>query len=211
MIVAHTGDMISADVAFAKTAHVASLQAAHVASLQAAHVASLKATHVAAAKSTPHVATATTATTSSSTSSLRTRSKKAPGEHRACQNHHHSSSHDFLHLVGRTCRHRTIVKRCSFTKVISNVAMKGRWECRSVVSTKFSFNQQNLCGPTNACRLAWRAISLLRACCDASGQKSDGAHRPHEGDEVGCAPSTRQPHDIASGDRRGCAGRDLGV
>jgi hypothetical protein len=32
-------------------------------------------------------------------------------------------------------------------KVISNVAMQGRWECLSVVSTKISFNQTELMQP----------------------------------------------------------------
>ena len=115
---------------------------------KASNVASAKAAHMAAA-------------TSTAASGLCTRGKKAPGKHRARQNHHRSSSHDLLHLVGRTCRHRTILKRRYFTKVISNVTMKERWDCRSVASTKFSFNQQKLCGRTNGCRLAWRTISML--------------------------------------------------
>jgi hypothetical protein len=165
VIVAHACDVTSgkaADAASAQAAHVAPAKAADVASAKpATHVASAEpATHVASAKSATHVATAT-ATATTSTSSLSTRSKKTPGKHRACQNHHHSSSHDFLHLIGRTCRHRTILKRCYSTKVISNVTMKERWECRSVASTKFSFNQQKLCGRTNGCRLARRTISML--------------------------------------------------
>jgi hypothetical protein len=142
----------SSDVTSAKSSHATSAKPAHVASAKAAYVASAKSTaHVAAAKSTTHVAAAAAA----ATASLCSRSKKAPGKHRARQNHHRSSSHDFLHLVGRTCRHRTILKRRYSTKVISNVTMKERWECRSVTSTKLSFNQQNLCGRTNGCRLAW--------------------------------------------------------
>jgi hypothetical protein len=129
VIVAHACDVTSgkaADAASAQAAHVAPAKAADVASAKpATHVASAEpATHVASAKSATHVATAT-ATATATTSSLSTRSKKTPGKHRACQNHHHSSSHDFLHLIGRTCRHRTILKRCYSTKVISNVTMKG--------------------------------------------------------------------------------------
>jgi hypothetical protein len=155
---AKTSEVIAAnssDVTSAKSSHATSAKPAHAASAKASHVASAKAAHVASAKSATHVAAAT------ATASLCSRSKKAPGKHRARQNHHRSSSHDFLHLVGRTCRHRTILKRHYSTKVISNVSMKERWECRSVASTKFSFNQQKLCGRTNGCRLARRTISML--------------------------------------------------
>jgi hypothetical protein len=157
---AKTSEVIAAnssDVTSAKSSHATSAKPAHAASAKASHVASAKAAHVASAKSATHVAAAT----ATATASLCSRSKKAPGKHRARQNHHRSSSHDFLHLVGRTCRHRTILKRHYSTKVISNVSMKERWECRSVASTKFSFNQQKLCGRTNGCRLAWRTISML--------------------------------------------------
>jgi hypothetical protein len=160
VIAANSSDVTSAKSSHAtsaKPAHAASAKASHVASAKAAHVASAKAAHVASAKSATHVAAAT----ATATASLCSRSKKAPGKHRARQNHHRSSSHDFLHLVGRTCRHRTILKRHYSTKVISNVTMKERWECRSVASTKFSFNQQKLCGRTNGCRLARRTISML--------------------------------------------------
>jgi hypothetical protein len=105
------------------------------------------ATHVASAKSATHVATATTST--SSTSSLCTRSKKTPGKHRACQNHHHSSSHDLLHLIGRTCRHRTILKRCYSTKVISNVTMKG--DGSSFLSPLLNSHSINKCMRPDEC------------------------------------------------------------
>jgi len=77
-------------------------QASDVISAKTAHMAAIKSTHVASAKPATHVA----ATSASTTTSLRTGGKKAPGKQRACQNHHRSSSHDILHLVGRTCRHR---------------------------------------------------------------------------------------------------------
>jgi hypothetical protein len=70
-------------------------------------VGSAKAAHVASAEPTTHVApakaahTATMPSTSSTAAArLSARGKKAPGKHRACQNHHHSSSHDILHLIG---------------------------------------------------------------------------------------------------------------
>jgi hypothetical protein len=160
VLVVHVSHVIAAnaaDVASAKTSEVIAANSSDVTSAKAAHAASAKAAHVASAKSATHVAAAT----ATATASLCSRSKKAPGKHRARQNHHRSSSHDFLHLVGRTCRHRTILKRRYFTKVISNVTMKERWDCQSVASTKFSFNQQNLCGRTNGCRLARRTISML--------------------------------------------------
>jgi hypothetical protein len=93
VIVAHSSDVISAT-------------ATDAASVKSAHVASAKATHMASAKSTAHVATATASATASA--GFCTRGKKAAGKHRARQNHHHSSFHDILHLVGRTYRLRTI-------------------------------------------------------------------------------------------------------
>jgi hypothetical protein len=56
------------------------------------NVAAAKATYVASAEAATHMAAATAAA-----SGLCTRYKKAPGEQRACQQHYHSSCHDFLH------------------------------------------------------------------------------------------------------------------
>jgi hypothetical protein len=120
-------------------------KAAHVTAAEAAHMAATKAAHVASAKSATHV-TSTSTTSSSATASLCTGGKKAPGKQRGCQNHHRSSSHDILHLVGRTCRHRPF-SDVVLRKMISNVAMHGRWECLSVVSTKISVNQTELMQP----------------------------------------------------------------
>jgi hypothetical protein len=126
-------------VIVAQASDAISAKAAYVAAAKAAHVAAAKAAHMASAKSATHVAT----TSTSATASLCTRGKKAPGKQRACQNHHRSSSHDILHLVGRACRHRPF-SEVVLRKAISNVAMHGRWECLSVVSTKISFNQTEL-------------------------------------------------------------------
>jgi hypothetical protein len=60
---------------------------------EAAHVATAEATHVTTTEATTHVASS-----SASAAGLCTRGEKAAGKHRACQNHHHSSSHDILHL-----------------------------------------------------------------------------------------------------------------
>jgi hypothetical protein len=98
-----------------------------------------------------------------------------------------------------------------FCKVTANVAMKGRWECLFVVSTKISFNQTELMQPGRMRASSRRDRSVEWVCRNFNSRKLDGAHRPHEGDEVRRAPSTRQPHDLASGDRRGCTGSDLGL
>jgi hypothetical protein len=92
------------DVGSAKTAHVASTEAADVATAEAADVTAAKATHVTSAKA------ATTVSATTATAGLRIGGKKAAGKHRACQYHHHSSSHDILHWDGRTFRHRTFVR-----------------------------------------------------------------------------------------------------
>jgi hypothetical protein len=63
-------------------------------------VTSAKAADMAAAESPAHVAAAESATTVSSAAAAAgfcTRGNKAAGKHRACQNHHHSCSHDILH------------------------------------------------------------------------------------------------------------------
>jgi hypothetical protein len=81
-----------------------------VVSAHATHVISAKAVHVTAAKAPAHVASAKSTTVASAataaTAGLCTRGKKAAGKHRACQNHHHSSSHDILHWDGRAFRRR---------------------------------------------------------------------------------------------------------
>jgi len=96
---------VTSDVTSSETADASSAEAADVTSAEAADVTSAEAAHVATAKPT------TVATTTATAASLCTRGKKAPGKHRGCQNRHHSSSHDILHLVGRTCRHRTVARR----------------------------------------------------------------------------------------------------
>jgi hypothetical protein len=92
-------------VACVKATDVTSTKASNATAAEAAHVTSTKATHVASAKAA-HVASAATVASATATAGLCTRGKKAAGKHRACQNHHHSSSHDILHLDGRTFRRR---------------------------------------------------------------------------------------------------------
>jgi hypothetical protein len=97
VIVVHVGEVIgaeAADVASAKTSDVIAAESPHVTSTKAAHVgSSAKATHVAAA---------------TASAGLGTRGNKAAGKQRTCQNHHRSSSHNILQLVGRTFRHRAL-------------------------------------------------------------------------------------------------------
>ena len=66
--------------------------------------------------------------------------KKAAGKHCACQNHHHSSSHDILHSRWRTFRHRVGLDVDVPRQSKANVAMHWRWDLLSAVSIKFSFN-----------------------------------------------------------------------
>jgi hypothetical protein len=115
---------------------VTSAKATHVASAKATHVASAKAAHVASTKAAP--ATVSSATTAAA--GLCTRGKKAAGKHCACQNHHHSSSHDILHSDGRTFRHRVGSDVDVPRQSKANVAMHWRWHFLSAVSIKFSFN-----------------------------------------------------------------------
>jgi hypothetical protein len=77
----------------AKSAHVTPAEATDVASTEAAHVTSAKTTHVA-----PAAHTTTAMSAAATAAGLRVRGKEATGKHCACQNHHHSSSHDILHL-----------------------------------------------------------------------------------------------------------------
>jgi hypothetical protein len=94
----------------AKASNAAAFNAGHVISAKATDVIATKAPNpiaveaadVTSAKTTTHVAAAkashATAMSSASTARLRARGDKAAGKYCACQNHHHSSSHDILHL-----------------------------------------------------------------------------------------------------------------
>jgi hypothetical protein len=91
MIGAKATDAIStetADATSVKAADMTCTEAAHLASTEAIHVTSAEAAHTATVSSTP----------SATAARLCTRGKKAAGKHCACQNHHHSSFHDILHL-----------------------------------------------------------------------------------------------------------------
>jgi hypothetical protein len=75
----------------AKATEVISAETSNATAAKAAYVTSTEATHVAPAK-------AAAMSSTSAATGLCTGGKKAAGKHSACQNHHHSSSHDILHL-----------------------------------------------------------------------------------------------------------------
>src|ERR1700737_4240954 len=116
--VGHVTDTKATDVASAKTSDVIpanssdviTAKSTDVTSTKTAHVGSAKATHVASAKAA-HVTPATTPVASASAAAaagLCTRGNKAAGKQCTCQNYHRSSSHNILHLDGRTFRHRAL-------------------------------------------------------------------------------------------------------
>jgi hypothetical protein len=123
------------DVISTKTPNATAAKATHVTSTKATHVASAKAGHVASAKAAHAPATVSSATAAG----FRTRGKKAARKQGACQNHHHSSSHDILHRVGRTFRRRAWSDVGVSQQRKPNVAMDWRWKRLFVVSTKFAF------------------------------------------------------------------------
>jgi hypothetical protein len=139
----HAGHVIgaeTADVISTKASNAIAAEAAHVSSTEATHVSSTEAAHVASAEAATTVPSATAA---AAAAGLRTRGKKAAGKHCACQNHHHSSSHDILHWDGRTFRHR-LLPDAGVLRTNADVAMDWRWDCWFAVSTKFPFSQSEL-------------------------------------------------------------------
>jgi hypothetical protein len=139
VIAAKAADVIStktSDATAIKATHVTSAEATHVTSAEATHVASTEAAHVTSAEAASTVSSAAATTT---TAGLCIRGKQAAGKHRACQNHHHSSSHDILHLkwAGFPPQVQSDVGVSHQRR--ANVATVWRWECLFVVSTKFVF------------------------------------------------------------------------
>jgi hypothetical protein len=96
----------------AETTDATDAQATHMTATNVTHtgtdVTSAKAAHTAA-----KVSTATTTTTAPAAPGLCARGKKAAGKHCACQNHHRSSSHDILHLIGRIVPSQDQTLACS--------------------------------------------------------------------------------------------------
>jgi hypothetical protein len=126
----------------AKATDLTSAETSDAATAEATDVSSTEPTHVATAESA-HVSSAASAA-SAATAGFCTRGKQAAGQHGACQNHHHSSSHDILHWDGRTFPPQDWVRRWRVSQQANaDVAMDCRWEYWLVVSTKFSFSQLN--------------------------------------------------------------------
>jgi hypothetical protein len=101
-----------AKVTSAHACHATSAETSDATAAEATHVTSAEAAHVASAKAAAHMAAATTTSVSTASASaaagLCISSKKATGKHCACQNHHHSSSHDILLWDGREFRDRSL-------------------------------------------------------------------------------------------------------
>jgi hypothetical protein len=101
-----------AKVTSAHACHATSAETSDATAAEATHVTSAEAAHMASAKAAAHMAAATTTSVSTASASaaagLCISSKKATGKHCACQNHHHSSSHDILLWDGREFRDRSL-------------------------------------------------------------------------------------------------------
>src|ERR1700730_14708964 len=99
-------------------------------------------------------------------------------------------------------------KLARFSKVNANVAMDWIWELLFFLSTKFSFNQPMNAHLTRA-RQARPCIDRVLLKFQPSQKIGRRAPALLRGHEVRRAPSSRQPQDIASEDRRGCSEREL--
>jgi hypothetical protein len=93
--VTHAG---SADVRSTESADMGRAETADMGSAEATHVTSAKAAHVAATKAATMSAAAATVSSAATAAGLRSRSNKAAGKQRSCQNHHPSSFHDLSPL-----------------------------------------------------------------------------------------------------------------
>jgi hypothetical protein len=130
--------------------HRTCTKATDATSAKTSNATAAKATHVGSAKAAAHVAAAESATavssaTATATAGLRTRSKQAAGEHCACQNHHHSSSHDILHRNGRTFPPQVWVRRQRLSQQDERRRRDGlEIGMLAGASTKLHFNQPAL-------------------------------------------------------------------
>jgi hypothetical protein len=99
----HATGVKAVDVISADTSDATDAQATHVTAADVTHtgtdVTSAKAAHP-----------ATTVSTAAAAPGLCARGKKAAGKHCARQNHHHSSFHDILHLIGRIAPPQDLVR-----------------------------------------------------------------------------------------------------
>src|SRR6202161_4557430 len=128
----------------AKATEMTSTKTFNATAAKATHVTSTKATHVGSAEAA-HVASATTTVSSATAAAgLCARGNKAAGKYCACQNHHHSSSHDILHLRWADIPPQVQSGVGTFLRGRANVAIDWRWECLFVLSTKFVFIRSDL-------------------------------------------------------------------
>jgi hypothetical protein len=121
----------------AKATDVIATKAPHVTAVEAADVTSAKTTTNMAAAKASHATTMSAATTAAAR--LRSCGNKAAGKYSACQNHHHSSSHDILHLRWADIPPQVQSDVGAFLGGSANVAIGWRWECSFAVPTKFAF------------------------------------------------------------------------
>jgi hypothetical protein len=101
---ATSGDA-AVDVVSAETSDATDAQATHMTAANVTHTG----TDVTSAKAA-HTATKVSSASASAAPGLCARGKKAAGKHCACQNHHRSSSHDILHLIGRIVPSQDLVR-----------------------------------------------------------------------------------------------------
>jgi hypothetical protein len=88
---ATSGDAV--EVVSAETSDSTDAQATHMTATNVTHTG----TDVTSAKAAHTATKVSSASASTAAPGLCARGKKAAGKHCACQNHHHSSSHDILH------------------------------------------------------------------------------------------------------------------
>jgi hypothetical protein len=101
---AASGDA-AVDVVSAETSDATDAQATHMTAANVTHTG----TDVTSAKAA-HTATKVSSASATAAPGLCARGKKAAGKHCACQNHHRSSSHDILHLIGRIVPSQDLVR-----------------------------------------------------------------------------------------------------
>jgi hypothetical protein len=100
----HATRVKAVDVISAETSDATDAQATHVTAADVTHTG----TDVTSAKAAHPATTVSSAATAAP--GLCARGKKAAGKHCACQNHHHSSFHDILHLIGRIAPPQDLVR-----------------------------------------------------------------------------------------------------
>jgi hypothetical protein len=120
--------------------HVTSAETAHATSADATDVTSAEAAHMASAATTS-MSSATSTATATATAGLCISGKKAAGKHRACQNHHYSSSHDILLWDGRDLPPQGLVRRW---RVRGRQTPTSRWTEDEDADLSFPLNSRSI-------------------------------------------------------------------